>query len=454
MFRSKNAFEDALDKLHDDKKALEDRFTFESSKPSTTFDDATRRDELKALSVDKQLVPILKSLGGSKGKSNKTDIIDKIINLEKGSFVPIAVSTTKIQAQLKQVDADIQYCIDEITKIEAESKILITNYKDQNDVDEENKLKLIEYENTNRQVAHEALSDFNRLNQGKTQVVRQSNETDEDFIQRLKDMGNIFVDPADVNKQIQTEILMKAKKNILELTNDYDKAESVLRMLNNDERFRMNKTFPQLKKKYSEEFGLNNKNLDDVEMTQFIKNEVEKSQSLITPKALAPGPAPALAPAQEATPEVNNEKIKNLKTQMKQFPKADFEQIIDELNAEDPSRNLLKGTVKEMVKQLNSADLYDAPKFRTLLKMPNVATTVFPIVPTTTSGNPLAADYVPPDLTKEQYDEFNALLDPFVGHGLKSQIFLQNFTFGKVALDLNKLFYQIFLVLKNITDIK
>jgi hypothetical protein len=148
---------------------------------------------------------------------------------------------------------------------------------------------------------------------------------------------------------------------------------------------------------------------------------------------------------------------------MKQFPKADFEQIIDELNAEDPNRNLLKGTVKEMVNQLNSADLYDASKFRTLLKMPNVATTVFPAVPTFPEDeqlviqpysstkpkqNPLAADYVPPDLTKEQYDEYAGLVRDLFGSGLKSQVLPQKFIFGKIAIDLNKLFYQNILSIK------
>jgi 2-oxoglutarate dehydrogenase complex dehydrogenase (E1) component-like enzyme len=54
-------------------------------------------------------------------------------------------------------------------------------------------------------------------------------------------------------------------------------------MLSNNERFQMNKIFPQLKKKYSDTFGLNNKNLDDVEISQFIKNEVESGQALISP---------------------------------------------------------------------------------------------------------------------------------------------------------------------------
>jgi hypothetical protein len=164
MFRSKNAFEDALDKLHEDKEDLEDKFTYFSSKPPTTFDETARRNELKALTVDKQLIPILNSLGESrKKKENKQDIIDKIINLEKGSFVPTAVSTTKIEAQLKQVDADIQYCIDEIAKIEADSTSLIAIYQDQANVDEENKLKIIEYENTIKQQAQEALTDLTDL---------------------------------------------------------------------------------------------------------------------------------------------------------------------------------------------------------------------------------------------------------------------------------------------------
>ena len=100
------------------------------------------------------------------------------------------------------------------------------------------------------------------MNQVKIEVTRQSNETDDEFIARLQQMGNIFIDTADMAKQIETEILMKAKKNILELTSDYGKAESVTIMLNNNERFQMNKVFPMIEKEYSEKFGINSKNLD------------------------------------------------------------------------------------------------------------------------------------------------------------------------------------------------
>ena len=149
---------------------------------------------------------------------------------------------------MKNIELELDLLTGIAKKLEAKFLSIAHDYELQQEIEEENKLKLTEYENKKQQLAQDSLSEFNRLNRGKTEVVRQQNETDDDFLKRLKDMGNIFVDPADMNKQIETEILLKAKKNIMELTTDYDKAESVLRMLNNDERFQMNKMFHLLKK--------------------------------------------------------------------------------------------------------------------------------------------------------------------------------------------------------------
>jgi hypothetical protein len=221
--RTMNAYDDALTNLQEQKKALEDQFKFASS---ATYDETTRRDQLKNLTVDKQLIPILTALGGSKGRSNKTQIIDKIIILEKGSFAP---ETIAIQDKLKLIDSDIQFSISEIKRLNSEIHQLEADYNGQDAVDEENRLKDIEFENKKRQLTQDALNEFNRMNQGKIQVSRELNETDDAFIARLQTMGNIFIDP--LEKQIKTEILNKAKKNLLELTDEYSKAESVARML-------------------------------------------------------------------------------------------------------------------------------------------------------------------------------------------------------------------------------
>ena len=241
------------------------------------------------------------------------------------------------------VQAGIQHYIDEYNDSEAHYKQLMGDYELQEEIYEENILKNLEYETKKRNLPHTALSEFNRLNQGKIEVARQENETDDEFIARLQQLGNIFIDPADMEKQIVTEILLKAKKNLLELTNDYDKAESVVRMLDNNERFQMNKAFPMIKKKYSESFGLNNKKLDDVEITQFIKNELENSEALLkAPKKPRP--------------------------EYKKFDKQELLIIIDHLNSEDPSLELESGTIQEMVDELIDDELWDYKKFRAIVR--------------------------------------------------------------------------------------
>jgi len=233
------SLEERHDEILNEKLKLQSQYTSGDS-----YDEAERRKELNnPILTNPKLLEILKTLTPNPGSpKNKRSIIDRIINEEKKQ------SPNNILQKIKNLDVEENLMRNTYRDLETKYEALDSDYELQKKIEDENKLKLIEYENTKRQVAEEALSDFNRLNQGKTQVVRQSNESDEDFIQRLKDMGNIFIDPADMEKQIQTEILMKAKKNLLELTNDYDKAESVLRMLNNDERFQMNKTFPNKEK--------------------------------------------------------------------------------------------------------------------------------------------------------------------------------------------------------------
>ena len=80
-----------------------------------------------------------------------------------------------------------------------------------------------------------------------------------------------------------------------------------------------------------------------------------------------------------------------MKTKLRQFKKPQLEAIIDELNRDDPSLGLKKGLVREMVAELDSRDMYDAPKFRSLLKMPDPFTSVAPIMPIVPTSS-LSAD--------------------------------------------------------------
>jgi hypothetical protein len=412
-----NKFEAELDRLNDLKKRLEDRFTLSS----TAFDEALIRDTLDKL-LNPALEQIIKDKGLPMPKSKtKANLIKAIVDAEKGVI-------ENVKTDLGKVGGDIIRHIDLIKDAKIAFEAVVAEFNRQADVDEENRLNLIEYENKKRQIAQEALGDFNRLNQGKIQVARQPNETDDDFITRLQQMGNIFIDPADMDKQIITEILLKAKTNILELTNDYAKAESVTRMLNNNERFQMNKTFPRIKKKYSETFGLNNKDMDANEMAQFVKNELDTGVELTS------------VPEEGSTQDFNKK--------VRMFSKDQLITYIDELN-KDPAANLLTGSDKfskaDMVKELVSKSLFDPKNIRMVLKLPIPEDTIFPVVPTGLISE------VPTGTAETKDDEeedFEDSIDEMTAAGIKNHVLPSTVPFGKIALDLNKLFYQNVLSIK------
>jgi hypothetical protein len=288
-----------------------------------------------------ELINLIKFRGYTMSKAkNKVGYVNKLIEnemREKGS------SPDDIKAQIDKLDLDAKECIDNIRRKKGQIRQIQSNYALQLQVDEENRLKKIEYENLQRQQNEQLLNDFNRLNKGRTQLARQQNESEDDFYLRLVAMGNVEADPVAIEKQIQTDILIKAKKNMLELTNDLSKAETAIKLLTNDERFQMNKVFPKIKKNYSETFGLNNKDMDANEISDFIQNQIESVQALITEKE--PPPPPGTKP--------------DIDAQVRQFSLKQFEQIIDELNDQNPALQLLKGSRKDMVQQLNAANVYN-----------------------------------------------------------------------------------------------
>ena len=298
-----------------------------------------------------------------------------------------------------------------------------------------------------RQLAEELLNDFNRLNQGKMKISRDQSETDDDFFIRLQSLGAIPVDQKDIEKEVQTAIFLKAKKNISELTNDLSKVETVVKMLDNAERFELNKIFPRIKKQYSESFGINNKDLDANEIAQFIKNELVTGQKLTTPS--------------------KESQSKNIKSKLRAFKKDELISMINELNGDDPTLGLLTGfdsfKKEEMIAELESKGVFDRRKFKAMLKIPEDPK--YPITPTKDPkiSGPAGAEEFKED-EEEDVDEVGKevvekevvegeVVDG-VGGGIKSHALPSTVPFGKIALDLNKLYYQNVLSIKRLNGNK
>ena len=158
-------YQEELEKLQTKRKVLEDKFTLGSS---TAYNEATRREELGKMSK----IELIAILGQKKSVLDETELIRRIITKEKlRSASPVDLG--KVKTDIGVVDADIQSHIDAIRDANNAYRKLYSDFEQQADVDEENRIKDIEFENKKRQIAQEALSDFNRLNQGKIEVARQ-----------------------------------------------------------------------------------------------------------------------------------------------------------------------------------------------------------------------------------------------------------------------------------------
>ena len=268
--------EDDYDDYVEIKRKLEEAYNTSTTAPA--YDEAAKRAEYTA-KTNAELITLIRSRGYTMPeKRNKAGYVGTIVENE----MIAGIKPGDIKAQIDQLELDATEIVTDIRKAKGKIRQIQSNYTLQLQVDEENRLKKIEHENLQRQQNEQLLNDFNRLNKGRTQLARQQDESEDDFYLRLVAMGNVEADPVAIEKQIQTDILIKAKKNMLELTNDLSIAETAVKFLTNDERFQMNKFFPKIKKSYSENFGINNKDMDANEISQFIINELTTGQSLIS----------------------------------------------------------------------------------------------------------------------------------------------------------------------------
>ena len=152
--------------------------------------------------------------------------------------------------------------------------------------------------------------------------------------------------------------------------------------------------------------------MDANEISQFIQNELTSGQSLVSP-----------------------DEDDLMTTKLKKLGKKRLYFLVDVLNDADPSLNLIKGSVDATINEMDKKDIYKTDmfidNFNKVSRMdPNRVLAPPPVV------------FKPRGLAADSDDEAE------VGGGLKSQVLPQTVIFGKIALDLNKLFYQNVLSIK------
>jgi hypothetical protein len=97
--------------------------------------------------------------------------------------------------------------------------------------------------------------ELNLLNRGQLNLVRQPNETDEEFRQRLVDVGQVEFDEAAIEQAAGRRALVKFKTNMKEITRNNTLIENIAKSVEPSRLFLYNKFFQAIKTKFDEVYG-------------------------------------------------------------------------------------------------------------------------------------------------------------------------------------------------------
>ena len=244
---------------------------------------------------------------GVKLDPKKPKIEDKKIILnDKISELELAIDpTSKFENEMTQLNERIIKAEEHQKQLEFEIDLIQRELNDNIKVKKQNVINISEAEKQNKAKINEALDELRVLNSGRSIPLQQAGESDDEYRQRLIDIGREVLDDDEVEREAGELQFVKGKYNLKELLSDDGKIETILKKLTTDEKTEMNTMFTGIKKKYLEVYGFNNSNMSVDHIVDFIKKQIPSiSASLLAP-ALAPAPAtvPAEIPVLNTTPE-------------------------------------------------------------------------------------------------------------------------------------------------------
>ena len=186
----------------------------------------------------------------------------------------------------------------------------IADYKQKGEeIERENAAEEERVRSTNQARIRMLEEELNALNKGNFILEQQKNETDEEYRDRLLATGQATYDEEEIKNTVKLSNMMKFKKNLRELFDNEAKNETIYKLLSPEQVYETNKRFTQVKKKFLEVYGYNNKLINEREAAKLIADIVDGpliETSAGTSAAAKAGPAPATG---DKYPEIPTETL-------------------------------------------------------------------------------------------------------------------------------------------------
>jgi uncharacterized protein YutD len=150
-----------------------------------------------------------------------------------------------------------------IFEIDAELADLAEMLQQNERVKSENQANKARVDQANYRTLQARSEELNLLNRGKLNLERQPNESDQDFQQRLVDVGQVEFDEEAISDQAGRRAVSKFKENMKTISRNNTLAENMIKSVDPSRLFLYNKYFSAIQSKMKEVFGATTFKEDD-----------------------------------------------------------------------------------------------------------------------------------------------------------------------------------------------
>ena len=183
---------------------------------------------------------------------------------------------TDFPKELTRLETNKTILESDITKYTTEfenSKLLVQQATDNFNL---NKNGLAQHELDKKMNLNKYRDTLLTLNKSLYMDSQQPNETDEDYLNRMKAVETEQYDMDLYNNRIELEQSQKLKNNLRQLFNKDDLIENIVKSFKTEQQFTINKHFPQIQEYFLDIYGKNNSNLSLKDIVEIITSHLEK----------------------------------------------------------------------------------------------------------------------------------------------------------------------------------
>jgi hypothetical protein len=204
----------------------------------------------KMVSVDSEIKKTTDQIAAIKDEINKKGSTISIPGFGKGNLEKLRDKLADLE-KLKQERKELEKSIDRINNyIESDQKSIEEIKRSNLLLNKQNREEVLKYEQSLKD------ANKNRLN-----LQQQPYESEYDYYQRLKEVEKEKFDPVLYKKYAENEVTKKLKPNLDELFSDTSFKENVIKNINAEDKFMINRLFDKVGKAFLDEYGYNNTRL-------------------------------------------------------------------------------------------------------------------------------------------------------------------------------------------------